>query len=70
MNNYQKTEHIIFLFKQYLEGEISEDEKNELFSWIAQSEANRLLFQNILNKERLAQKLDFIYQQMTPKTGK
>lgn len=59
MNNYQKTEHIIFFFKQYLEGEISEDEKNELFSWIAQSEANRLLFQNILNKERLAQKLDF-----------
>lgn len=62
MASYTDIEQKIFLLKAALSGELSAKEQEELEEWLNASEGNRKIYEQICNRQRIAEKLGF-YQQ-------
>ena len=56
----RKTERIVYLLRRHLEGVLSQDERDELNVWTAESEANRKLLDEISNPVALFRELNEI----------
>jgi hypothetical protein len=53
----EQVNRVTYLIEKVLEEEMNAEEELELNAWLAESEHNRLFFQNITNKETLKAKL-------------
>lgn len=53
----EKVNRITSLIDKYLEDQLSQEEQQELNQWLAESESNRLFFQQITDKEILREKM-------------
>lgn len=53
----EKVNRITSLIEKYLEEQLSQEEQHELNQWLAESESNRLFFQQITDTEMLREKM-------------
>lgn len=62
MIDYENIERKIRLVKASLEGELSENDRRELETWLNKSQTNQKIYEQIRSKQKLAEKLEY-YQQ-------